>query len=68
MMAGAALLGLGLFFYLSGKFPGWGLGRLPGDFRIEGENYNFYLPFGTCIVLSILLTLIWSVISHFTRR
>ncbi|MAE52360.1 MAG: hypothetical protein CMH27_11175 [Micavibrio sp.] len=33
-----------------------GLGRLPGDIVIEGENYGFYFPVITCLLVSILLS------------
>ncbi len=48
---------------LSGKVP-W-IGRLPGDIYIERENWRFYFPLGTSILLSIILTLIFSL---FGRR
>ena len=41
----------------SGLAPKW-LGKLPGDIRIEREHAAFYFPIVTCIVLSILLSLI----------
>jgi hypothetical protein len=47
------------FFLWSGFAPRW-LGRLPGDIRIERGNSAFYFPIVTCIVLSIILTLIFS--------
>ena len=37
------------------------LGRLPGDIRIEREHSTFYFPIVTCIILSILLSLLWSI-------
>jgi hypothetical protein len=37
------------------------LGRLPGDIRIERGNSTFYFPIVTCIVISILLSLIMSI-------
>jgi hypothetical protein len=40
--------------------PKW-LGRLPGDVRIERSNSAFYFPIVTCIVLSILLSLLFSI-------
>jgi hypothetical protein len=49
---------IGLIFW-SGFAPKW-LGRLPGDIRIERGNSAFYFPIVTCIVLSILLSLIFS--------
>ena len=42
-----------------GFAPKW-LGRLPGDIRIERGNFGFYFPIVTCIVISIILTLIFS--------
>jgi hypothetical protein len=43
-----------------GLVPKW-LGRLPGDIRIEREHSVFYFPIVTCIVLSILLSLLLSI-------
>ena len=44
----------------SGFAPKW-LGRLPGDIRIERERSVFYFPIVTCIVLSIILSLLLSI-------
>ena len=60
VILGAALLVAG---NLSGKVP-W-LGRLPGDIYIERGNWTFYFPLATCIFISIVLTLIFSL---FGRR
>lgn len=54
------ILGLALW---AGLGSGW-LGRLPGDIRIERGNSVFYFPIVTCIIVSIVLTLIIS----FLRR
>jgi hypothetical protein len=35
-----------------------GLGRLPGDIRVEGEHGGFYFPIVTCLVISIVLSLV----------
>jgi len=43
-----------------GLGPKW-LGRLPGDIRIERKHSAFYFPIVTCIVLSILLSLLLSI-------
>lgn len=48
---------------LSGKVP-W-IGRLPGDIYIQRGNWSFYFPLATSILLSVILTLIFSL---FTRR
>jgi DUF2905 family protein len=44
----------------SGFAPKW-LGRLPGDIRIEREHGAFYFPIVTCIVISIVLSLLFSI-------
>ncbi|MCS7012005.1 MAG: DUF2905 domain-containing protein [Chloroherpetonaceae bacterium] len=57
ILLGAFLLLLGVLFYFVPKVPlfEW-LGRLPLDFKIERENFTFYFPLGTSILLSILLS------------
>ena len=59
----AALVGLVLW---SGFTPKW-LGRLPGDIRIEREHSSFYFPIVTCIVLSVVLSLLFALFSIFRR-
>ncbi len=63
MLAGAILLGFGALVALSGKIPF--LGRLPGDIRVEKENFSFYFPFMTCLLLSALVSLILWLVSRF---
>ncbi len=50
----------------SGFAPKW-LGRLPGDIRIEREHSSFYFPIVTCIVISIVLSLLLALFSIFRR-
>jgi hypothetical protein len=52
---GAAILLAGLLWPWLSKL---GLGRLPGDIRVETENGVFYFPLTTCIVISVVLSLI----------
>jgi hypothetical protein len=56
------LIVIGLLIAAVGVFWPWisrlGLGRLPGDIRIEGEHGGFYFPVVTCILLSIVLSLV----------
>ena len=54
------------FVMWSGLMPKW-LGRLPGDIRIEREHSAFYFPIVTCIILSIVLSLLFSLFSIFRR-
>jgi len=56
MLMGAALLILGALLSFGPRLP-W-LGRLPGDIVIERDNFRFYFPIATSIVISIILTLI----------
>lgn len=56
MLCGLGLLLLGALLTFGDKF-GW-LGRLPGDIRIERENFSFYFPLGSCLLLSTVLSLL----------
>ena len=56
--AGAVLAGLGVILALGGRVPG--LGQLPGDIVIRRGNFAFYFPLATSILLSLLLTLLFS--------
>ena len=53
---GLLLVVLGLVFSYGGKIP-W-LGHLPGDIYIQRERFTFYFPLTTCIVISIVITLV----------
>jgi len=54
---GAAVALLGFLVTYGGRLP-FRLGRLPLDFRIEREHFTVYLPIGTSILISCLLTLV----------
>jgi len=58
---GLAILAIGLLWpYLSRL----GLGRLPGDIVIERENMTFYFPLMTCLLLSVLFSLVFWVVNR----
>jgi len=57
IILGIILLIAGIIAYFAGDKLTW-LGRLPGDIRIEKENFKFYFPITTMIIISIILTLI----------
>lgn len=57
MLAGGVIFLAGLIWYFFGDKLNW-IGRLPGDIRVERENFRFYFPITTMILFSILLTVI----------
>jgi Protein of unknown function (DUF2905) len=59
VVSGVILTLVGLLMW-SGFAPKW-LGRLPGDIRIERGHSAFYFPIVTCIILSIVLSLLLSI-------
>jgi hypothetical protein len=67
LLFGFLMVLLGLILLVAGHFSGkvpW-LGRLPGDIYIQRGTWTFYFPLATCLIVSILLTLLFS---RFGRR
>jgi hypothetical protein len=62
ILFGAILIFLGLIFSFAGKIPC--LGKLPGDILIKKGNFMFYFPLGTSILISIILSIIFYLISR----
>jgi uncharacterized protein (UPF0305 family) len=59
ILVGVLILLLGFLFTFLGKIPKVPyLGKLPGDILIKKKNFVFYFPITTCIILSIILTLL----------
>lgn len=56
IMLGAVLVAAGLIVIVAGRLP-W-LGRLPGDILIRRRGFVFYFPFASCLVASIVLSLL----------
>ena len=70
VIMGIVLIAFGVFILILGKLlsvvP---LGKLPGDIEIKRENFVFYFPLGTSLLLSVLLSLLFSLIAFiFTRK
>jgi hypothetical protein len=64
---GVVMIILGGLLLLAGNFSGkvpW-IGRLPGDIYVDRGSWSFYFPLATCILLSLVLTLLFSL---FGRR
>jgi uncharacterized membrane protein len=59
---GLLLVAIGVVLRLAAKFP-W-LGHLPGDISLEGERFSFYFPLATCILISVIISLVL----YFFRR
>ncbi len=68
VIAGVVLMGLGVLLIAGSKVSFFGLGRLPGDIAFRGKNVAFYFPIVSCVVISVLLTLVFWLISLFSRR
>jgi hypothetical protein len=64
IIAGAVLIAAGGILWLAAR-TGLPLGRLPGDLSLSGRNWSIYFPIITCIILSILITIILNI---FLRR
>lgn len=66
LILGVLFLLIGFFFLYGSKFPFLNyLGKLPGDIRIERENFRFYFPLTTSILVSVLISLILYLIQKF---
>lgn len=63
IIAGALIVLLGILIYFFHDRLNW-IGRLPGDIRIERENFKFYFPITTMIIFSLIVTVIIQVIKR----
>jgi hypothetical protein len=55
---GGIIILVGLVLVFVGKIPF--IGKLPGDISIKGKSFSVYFPIVTCLILSIILTLIFN--------
>lgn len=67
---GRLLIVIGLLIALAGVAISFGvpIGRLPGDFTFKRGGVSIYIPLASCILVSVLLTLVSALISFFTKR
>lgn len=63
-MFGILLAIIGVILILGGKI---GLGKLPGDIVIRRKNFTFYFPLITCIIISIVLTIVLNLVSRIKK-
>ena len=64
ILLGILVLIAGIVIYFFHDYFKW-IGRLPGDIRVEKENFKLYIPITTMILFSILLTIVFRVIRKF---
>lgn len=57
IIMGLVIAGIGILLVLTPKVP-W-LGKLPGDILIKKDTFRFYFPITTCIIISLILTLLF---------
>lgn len=57
IVIGLFIVGAGILLLLSDKIP-W-LGRLPGDITVKRDNFTFFFPLATCILISVILSLLF---------
>lgn len=65
IFSGFLLILIGLILLLGSKIPLFG--KLPGDIYIKKENFTFYAPIGTSILISLIVSIIFYLFSKFWR-
>lgn len=65
ILAGVLIVFVGIVIYFFHDKLHW-VGRLPGDIRVERENFRFYFPITTMILLSVLVTLVIRLLRRFS--
>jgi hypothetical protein len=65
IITGAAIIVIGVAFLFIGKIPY--LGKLPGDIMVKRQNFTFYFPVATSIILSVAVSLVLMLINCFRR-
>ncbi len=64
ILFGVVIILIGIIIYLFHDKLNW-IGKLPGDIRVEKENFKFYLPITTMILFSVAITVIVNLIKRF---
>ncbi len=66
VIAGGIIVLVGIVFWLFSDKLGW-FGNLPGDIKVEKENFRIYVPLGTMLLISIVLSIIIYIINKLFR-
>jgi hypothetical protein len=64
IITGLIITLLGVLFVLLGRV---GLFKLPGDLQLGSKNWRIYIPVASCVIISVILTLILWLINYFRR-
>lgn len=64
LIIGIVVVIIGVLVYFFNDKLHW-IGRLPGDIRVEKENFKFYFPITTMIIFSILITIVVRIVRRF---
>lgn len=67
IIIGLVIAFVGVFILIATRYFPW-LGNLPGDIRIERENFRFYFPLATMLLISILGSILLNIIIRIFRR
>ena len=68
VVVGVIIVAVGFFLIVAEKINIPFLGKLPGDVYIKRKNFQLYFPIVTSIALSLILSFIFYLISHFSKR
>jgi hypothetical protein len=66
LILGAVSAIVGGLLFFGARLP-FRLGRLPGDIIYRGEHTRFYFPIVTCIIVSVVLSIVFGLFSNFRR-
>ena len=61
ILLGLAIVALGLLWPVLTRIS---LGRLPGDIVVERSNFSFYFPLATCVVVSVVLSVVFWLVNR----
>ncbi|MFP4471925.1 MAG: DUF2905 domain-containing protein [Bacteroidales bacterium] len=64
VIIGIVIVVIGAVIWLAGDKLSW-FGNLPGDIRVEKENFRFYFPITSMILLSVVISFLWWLIRRF---